>query len=314
MSDAIADRLAASAAVRACREALGKATDAWFVGGAIRDAVLGREVTDVDLAVARDERKAASAIAEVTGGAMFQLSEEFATWRTLAADGAWHVDVARLRGEGIEGDLALRDFTVNAMAVSLASPDAELVDPHEGRTDLDAGVLREVSGQSFADDPLRVLRAARIASAIGLEIEPRTVELARLSAPAVGQQAGERQFAELRLLLAGEDPVRGIGLLDELGATEPVLPELEALRGVEQNPYHHLDVRGHTLEVLSRLTALEADLDGFLGDDAEEVRGLLAEQLADQWRRAAVRRAVPRPRKTGDPERGRGRASPLHRS
>jgi poly(A) polymerase len=302
VSATIGGRLSESPAARACREALGDVADAWIVGGAVRDAALGREVTDVDLAIVRDEREAARAIAGVARGAMFQLSEEFATWRALAPDGAWHVDVARLRGEGIEGDLALRDFTVNAIAVPLASPDAPLVDPHAGRADLDARLLRAVSERSFADDPLRVLRAARIAAVLALEIEPRTVELARSAAGRAGEQAGERQFAELRLLLTGVDPVRGLDLLDQLGATEFVLPELEALRGVEQNPYHHLDVRDHTIEVLARLTALEADLGGLLGDDAEGVRLLLAEPLADQLTRGGALRFAALFHDLGKPE------------
>ena len=293
MSATIADRLADSPAVHACREALGDAADAWIVGGAIRDAALGREVTDADLAIARDEREAARAIARVVQGAMFQLSEEFATWRVLAPDDAWHVDIAKLRDKGIEGDLALRDFTINAIAAPLTPLDAPLVDPHAGLADLDARLLRAVSERSFADDPLRVLRAARLAAALALEIEPGTVELARSDARQAGKQAGERQLAELRLLLTGDDPVRGLGLMDELGATEPVLPELEALRGVEQNPYHHLDVRDHTIEVLARLVELEADLGGFMGDEAEDVSLLLAEPLADQLtRRGALRFAA----------------------
>ncbi|MGH2964143.1 MAG: HD domain-containing protein [Solirubrobacterales bacterium] len=299
---AIADRLAESPAVRACREAIGEASDTWIVGGAIRDAALGREVTDLDLAIGRDEREAAKAIAGVAQGAVFQLSEEFATWRVLAPGDAWNVDVARLRGEGIEGDLALRDFTVNAIAVPLMPLEAPLVDPHSGRADLDARVLRAVGERSFADDPLRVLRAARIAAALELEIDPRTMELARSEAPRAGGQAGERQFTELRLLLTGDDPVRGLRLLDALGATESVLPELDALRGVEQNPYHHLDVRDHTIEVLSRLIALEADLEGLVADDAEEVRRLLAEPLADQLSRGGALRFAALFHDLGKPE------------
>ena len=195
MSRTIADRLAESPAVRACREALGETTDAWIVGGAIRDAVLGQEVKDVDLAVAHDAEEAANAIGGVAGGARFQLSQEFATWRALAPDGAWHVDVARLRGEGIEGDLGLRDFTVNAIAAPLVPLDAPLVDPQGGRHDLAAGVLRAVSDRSLVDDPLRVLRAARIAAALSLKIDPGTVELARRAAEEVRNR---RASANLR--------------------------------------------------------------------------------------------------------------------
>ncbi len=302
MSATIADPLSGSPAVRACREALADATAVWIVGGAIRDAALGRDVTDVDIAVAGEEREAARAIAQVAQGAMFQLSEEFATWRALAPDGAWHVDVVRLRGDDIEADLALRDFTVDAIATPLAQPGATLVDPHAGLADLDSRTLRAVSERSFADDPLRVLRAARIAAGLGLAIDPRTLELGRAQAASAGQQAGERQFAELRLLLTGDDPVEGLGLLDALGATAAVLPEVEALRGVEQNPYHHLDVRDHTIEVLTRLIELEGDLEGLVGEAADDLRALFAEPLADQLTRGGALRFAALLHDLGKPE------------
>jgi tRNA nucleotidyltransferase/poly(A) polymerase len=281
VSAPIAELLAESPAVRACRRGLGDEADVWIVGGAIRDGVAGRGVTDVDLAFAGEPREAARAIARVAGGPSFQLSEEFGAWRALAADGAWHVDVSELRGEAIEEDLARRDFTVNAIAVPLARTDAPPIDPHRGLADLESRQLRAVSSRSFADDPLRVLRAARIAAGLGLEIDPPTLELARAEARRAGEAAGERQFAELRLLLGGDDPIRGLTILDELGATEAVLPEFEALRGVVQNPYHHLDVRDHTVEVLARLIQLEGDLEARFGEGAGEVRRLLAEPLAD---------------------------------
>jgi putative nucleotidyltransferase with HDIG domain len=177
-----------------------------------------------------------------------------------------------------------------------------LLDPHAGRSDLDDRVLRAVSERSFSDDPLRVLRAARIAAALALEIEPRTIGLARSAARELAEQSGERQFAELRLLLTGEDPVSGLGLLDELGATEFAMPELAALRGVEQNPYHHLDVRDHTIEVLARLTALEGDLEALLGDDGGAVRRLLDEPLADQLTRGGALRFAALFHDLGKPE------------
>jgi poly(A) polymerase len=294
--------LAAAPAVRACQRALGAAEGIWIVGGAIRDAALGREVKDLDLAVAGDERQAAREIGRVAGGPVFTLSEEFASWRALAADGAWHVDVTRLRGDGIEADLALRDFTVNAIAVPLADPAAPPVDPNGGLADLDQRVLRAVSARSFADDPLRVLRAARIAAGLALEVDQGTAALARAEAGRAAEPAGERQFAELRLLLTGAEPVRGLQILDELAATPALLPELEALRGVEQNPYHHLDVHGHTMEVLARLIEVEADLEAFVGPTATDVRALLAEPFADELTRGGALRFAALFHDLGKPE------------
>ena len=282
MSAPIADSLAAAPAVRTATEAL-QGRDAWIVGGAVRDAALGRNVVDVDLAVAQDPEVAARAIGKAAGGPAFSLSEEFGTWRALGPD--WHVDLTALRGGSIEADLALRDFTINSVAVPLDDPGAGPVDPTGGLANLAAGLLRATSDRSFTDDPLRVLRAARLASTLGLQLDTGTVELARAAAGRAGEPAGERQLAELRLLIAGEEPIRGLELMDELGATARVLPELEALRGVEQNPNHHLDVYGHTIEVLRQLLEVESDLDRYAGDRAQEVAGFLAEPLADDLSR-----------------------------
>jgi poly(A) polymerase len=288
VSAPLADALAAAPAVRAAREGLEAQADAWIVGGAIRDAAWGRAVVDVDLVVAEDSAAAARAIGRAAGGPAFSLSEEFDTWRALGPE--WHVDVTPMRGGSIEADLALRDFTINSLAVPLADPAATPIDPRGGLADLDARLLRATSDRSFADDPLRVLRAARLASALGLELDPDTVELARAAAERAGDVAGERQLAELRLLLTGGDPIRGLELFDELGATAVVLPELAALRGVEQNPNHHLDVYGHTVEVLRELLEVESDLDRYAGERAPDVAALLAEPLADELTRGGALR------------------------
>jgi tRNA nucleotidyltransferase/poly(A) polymerase len=285
----LADALLAAPAARAARDALA-GERAWIVGGAVRDAIVGRAVVDVDIAVAGDPRPPAQRIAERGGGGAFELSAEFGTWRALAADHAWHVDVNRLRGPTIEADLGGRDFTVNAVALPLADPGAAPIDPAGGIADLEAGVLRAVSERSFAADPLRILRAARLGAELGLEPVPETRALALASAARAGEPAGERQLAELRLLVGGADPIAGLRLLDELGATAAVLPEVAALRGVEQNPNHHLDVHGHTIEVLARLLEVERDLERYAGAAAGDLRALLDEPLADGFSRGGALR------------------------
>ena len=134
------------------------------------------------------------------------------------------------------------------------------------------------------------MRAARLAAELGLELDPGTASLARAEAALAAEPAGERQLAELRRLIGGPDPLRGLALLDELGLTAVVLPELEALRGVEQGPNHHLDVHGHTLAVLEQTLAVEAGLDRFAGERADETRELLDEPLADEISRGTALR------------------------
>jgi putative nucleotidyltransferase with HDIG domain len=198
------------------------------------------------------------------------------------------VDLTALRGGSIEADLAARDFTIGAVAVPLGGGD--LVDPHGGLADLERGVLRVVREDSFAADPLRLLRAARLAAELELELDAGTLALARSEAARAAEPAGERQLVELRELLGGPHPLRGLELLDELGLTDVVLPEVAALRGVEQGPNHHLDVHGHTLAVLERTLEVERDLDRFAGERAEEASAFLAEPLADEMTRGTALR------------------------
>jgi putative nucleotidyltransferase with HDIG domain len=284
----LVERLTEAAPVALARRALAGREGIWIAGGAVRDAALGRGVTDLDLAVAGDPAPVAKAVAREGGGHSFQLSSEFATWRAVARDGSWQVDATALRGETIEADLAARDFTLGAIAVPLGG--GEPLDPSGGLADLDRRLLRAVSERCFRDDPLRLLRAARLAADLGLELHPATADLARAEAGRAAEAAGERQLAELRRLIGGPDPLRGLALLDQLGLTAVVLPELEALRGVEQGPNHHLDVLGHTLAVLERTLEVEADLERFAGERAEEARELLAEPLGDELTRGTALR------------------------
>jgi putative nucleotidyltransferase with HDIG domain len=206
----------------------------------------------------------------------------------VAQRDGWQIDITSLRGESIESDLAERDFTIGAIAVPLAG--GEPIDPYAGLVDLADQCLRAVSERSFAGDPLRLLRAARLAAEMDLEIEPRTVALAHAAASRAADPAGERQLAELRQLMGGPDPLRGLRLLSELELTAVVLPEVEELHGVEQGPNHHLDVYDHTIAVLEHTLEVERDLDRFAGDRAAEVAALLDESLADEMnRRTALR-------------------------
>jgi putative nucleotidyltransferase with HDIG domain len=285
----LAESLEAASLVALARRALVEEdAKVWIAGGAVRDAALGREVTDLDLAVVGDPERAAKAVAREGDGHAFELSAEFATWRVVAPDRSWQVDATALRGETIEADLAARDFTLGAIAVPLAG--GEPIDPYGGLGDLERRLLRVVAEDSFRADPLRLLRAARLAADLGLEVDPGTVALARAKARLAAEPAGERQLAELRRLIGGPDPLNGIALLDELGLTAVVLPELEALRGVEQGPNHHLDVHGHTLAVLEQTLEVESDLERFAGERAAETRDLLDEPLADEMSRGTALR------------------------
>jgi poly(A) polymerase len=258
---------------------------AWFVGGAVRDRMLGRPTADLDIVVDGDPEQAARLLARtyrgVKGGAAcFALSERFGAWRVVARDGSWQIDVERMRAGSLEADLALRDFTVNAIAEPIEG--GAPIDPFAGRADLDAGRLRMVGTGAFADDPLRVLRLVRVAVELELGPEPETVVAARESAPALQRVSPERVFMELARIVASPRALHGLELIGELGAMALALPELDATRGVEQSRFHHRDVYGHTLEVLENAIALQADPSKIVGRECgPEVAALLAQPLAD---------------------------------
>lgn len=271
------------APLRAAREALA-GREAWLVGGAVRDRLLGRATDDLDVALAGDPRAPARAIARATGAAAFRLSDAFGAWRVVGPGQAWHVDLVPLREGDIAADLAARDFTINAMGEPLAG--GELIDPHGGRADLAARRLRMVSPRALAEDPLRTLRAIRLAVELGLDIEPATGAAVAAAARAIDRVAPERVLAELKRVVTADDPRRGLALMDAHDLTDAVLPELAALRGVEQNVYHHADVHDHTLEVLEAVAALQRDAAGQgLGELGEAAGALLAEPLADELTR-----------------------------
>lgn len=262
---------------------------AWLVGGAVRDSLLGHETMDIDLAVQGDVPALARELGRRAGGHAFQLSDEFGGWRVRAHDQDWQVDLTPLMGETLEQDLRRRDLTVNAIAREL-EPTAELIDPCGGVADLEARRLRSVGPESFKTDPLRVMRLARLAAELGFSAEQGTLRLAAASAPALGGVAAERIFAELRLLLCSDRAVEGLEMAERIGATAAVLPELDALRGVRQSDYHHLDVYDHTLATLRSAIDLQSDPAATFGDLAPALAEVLAEPLANELTRGQALR------------------------
>jgi putative nucleotidyltransferase with HDIG domain len=250
------------------RSAVGPA-ECWIVGGAVRDRLRGGvEVTDFDLVVAGDVRDAARRLARAGHGTAFALSGEFGAWRVVARPGSWRADISPLHGERIEDDLGQRDFTVNAMAEPLAGGD--LLDPLGGAHDLELGRLRLAARGSLERDPLRAMRLVRLACELDLQPDAPAIEAARHVAPRLADVAAERVYGELQRILASERAPDGIRLLGEVGLTAVVLPELDALGGIGQSPYHHLDV--------------------FDAATAVAVRALLDEPLADDMSRGLAMR------------------------
>jgi len=248
--------------------ALEEGERAWLVGGAVRDGLLGRPVRDLDVAVDGAAEPLGARLADRLGGAVFTYSERFAAVRVVAGDMV--VDLSPLRlgpaaptadvEARLAADLAGRDFTVDALAEPAGG--GEVVDPLGGRDDLAAGRLRLCAPGALDDDALRVLRLARLELELGLTPDARALAAARRAAPRLAEVSGERLRDELTATLGLPRPSSAVRRLAELGALAVVLPEVDNVRGVTQNPYHHRDVFDHTLEGLDYVHDVVAQLGG----------------------------------------------------
>ncbi len=259
-------------------------TNGWIVGGGLRDALLGRPVADVDLAVCADAKELAQRLATAHRAARFPLSDTFGAWRVHGGRLPFTVDLTPLQGGSLEQDLARRDLTVNALALPLAGGD--LIDLHNGLDDLRARSLRIVSPMVLRDDPVRLVRLARLACQLGFDIVPHTRLRARMDAGGLARSAPERTVEELRRIARLPDAWRGVETLDDLGVLGVIVPELEEGRGLEQTPYHHKDVLDHTLEVVRHVCAIRADPAEIFRGSGPRLTADLAEPLADELTRS----------------------------
>ena len=258
------------------------ALDAYLVGGAVRDELLGLESKDADFVVPGVDydglRRALEPHGrveelEVAGrrvGARLYPRErevraaapagiEFAPPRAERSTGPGRHDFEIVADPGlsIEDDMARRDFTVNAIARNLQS--GEIVDPFDGRGDLERRVLRTVSPHSFAEDPLRLVRGLRLVAQLGLTPDESTLRQMREEADSIGLVSGERiggglhsdGMGELSKLLLGAQPARALRLARDTGVLAALLPELEPTLGFEQDSERqHLPLDEHTFEVV----------------------------------------------------------------
>lgn len=248
-----------------------------LVGGPVRDAFLGRETNDLDFTTSANPDQ----IIEVLTGqvdAIWEIGKEFGTIGARIGD--THVEITTYRaesydpesrkplvsfGQDINDDLFRRDFTINAMALRL--PEGVFVDPFNGLQDLLDGVIRTPgkSEDSFSDDPLRIMRAARFASQLGFLIEEGTFAAMKSMAARIEIVSAERVQVELAKLLLGANPREGLEALIDSGLADIVFPELPALKLEIDEHHHHKDVYQHTLIVLDQAVSYEKQY-GLEGD------------------------------------------------
>jgi poly(A) polymerase len=242
-----------------------------LVGGSVRDALLGRLGDDLDFATdARPEQTLAVVDGWADGtwetgrefgtiGVLKQgLRLEVTTFRAEAYDGVTRRPVVAY-GDSLREDLRRRDFTINAMAVSV--PGHVFADPYGGLADLAAGRIRTPAApeSSFADDPLRMLRAARFAAKLRFTVDPAVLAAMTGMAADLDRITAERIRDEFTKLLCGLDPVAGLRLLVDTGLADRFLPELSGLKLEIDEHAQHKDVYEHTLMVVANAVRLEGD-------------------------------------------------------
>ncbi|HID64940.1 MAG TPA: CCA tRNA nucleotidyltransferase, partial [Anaerolineae bacterium] len=221
-----------SVAARVCRFLRDHSVRAYLVGGYVRDRLLGRESHDVDFAVEGDALALARTVADWMRGSYVPLDDERGVGRVVTRDEHGQrlfVDFAVLQGRDIIVDLSRRDFTIDAIALDINNL-YRFIDPYDGRADLEAGLVRAVSEAAFRDDPLRTLRAVRLAATLNLRIEPCTEEWIRRDAGLIVTVSAERVRDELSKTLAQPGAADNLRYLDELSLLRVILPETAGMK------------------------------------------------------------------------------------
>jgi putative nucleotidyltransferase with HDIG domain len=245
----------------------------YLVGGAVRDIFLSRPSYDLDFALPANGISTARKVANALSADFLPLDDERDTGRVIVTneDGSRiFLDFAVYRGADLLEDLRARDFTINAIAYNLR--DETMIDTTEGGKDIRAKVIRACSPTSLSDDPVRILRAVRLAAALDFHIEKNTRELMKQSASQLGRISPERLRDEIFKMLGGPKPDACMRALEMLGVFPYLMPELSAMKGVTQSEPHMYDVWTHTLAALDYLDQIISAL--WVDYDAEKTNDM----------------------------------------
>ncbi|MBI2529392.1 MAG: HD domain-containing protein [Candidatus Rokubacteria bacterium] len=272
---------------------LGPGASAWLVGGAVRDALLGRAVSELDVAVPSGALGLGRALAARLSAAFVVLDGGRGMGRVAAPV---QLDLGDFRAPTLEEDLRARDFSVNALAVPVealvVTGQAPVTDATGGLDDLAARRVRLCAPSAIRDDPVRALRGVRLALAPGWTLDAEVETAVRAAAPRLARVAAERVRDEIVALLGDRAAGQGLRMLDDLGVVAVLLPESAAMKATLQPAPHRFDVWEHTLRTVEAMDLLVEDL-GALSPWGGELRAHLAEDLGDRLtRREALKLAA----------------------
>jgi len=247
----------------------------YLVGGAARDHFLTRQIKDIDLAC-EDPARTAAILSKHHGAASVTLGTGKGTicHRVVSRQQPDDfIDVVEIRSGSIEHDLALRDFTINAIAIEITKQGTlgKVIDPLAGMHDLKRHSIRVVGPDAFKSDPLRTLRAVRFAAELQFAIEAVTFRSIREHSSLLSEISSERILAELLDIFQTYPAGPNARMMDDLGILEVIFPEIIAMKRCLQNQFHHLDVWNHSLAVLDTCEAIAADTRHFFPEFSDHV-------------------------------------------
>lgn len=251
-------------------------TELYLVGGTVRDWLLKRETKDFDFTLKEGAYCLAKRVADSLGGSFVGLDKERDIARVVYKE--FCLDFSGFKGASIEEDLIKRDFTINALSLDLR--EGRFIDPLAGKKDLKERQIRVISKDSFKDDPLRMLRAVRLAAALSFEVEKETLSLMAQFKGLIKDVSPERISFEFFLILEQPSSYPYLLLLCQLGLLFEIFSELKPLKKVTQNGFHHLNVFDHSMVTLEELERIVSNLEKTFLNFACQIKGHLRQILA----------------------------------
>ncbi len=270
------------------RIARGRNLSIWLVGGVLRDTYLRikKELVDFDFCVEKETLALVKEFAKSVSSKFITLDKTQESFRVVLKKRGkiYTYDFTAMRGETIKEDLALRDFAINTLAISLSAKRPELIDYFQARKDIGAKVIKVVKDEVIAGDPLRILRGFSFVANYGFRINAKTLKLMVKHKSLIKKVSKERINQELFKILASNNSYEVIKVIDKLKIIDEFIPEIVKMRGVGQGAYHHLDVWKHSLEALRQF---ELFFSKRLAKN-EEIAAYLNQELASQRRRIQI--------------------------
>jgi poly(A) polymerase len=248
----------------------------YLVGGALRDLILEQPLQDLDIVVGGEAKAIARDFANKINAHLVMLNEMWKIYRVIKEP--YTFDFTPLRGTDIFFDLSERDYTINTLAIDIFNP-KKVIDPFFGQDDTKKQILRMVGPKAFWHDPLRILRGIRFGAELGFSLEEKTHLAMKRYASLLKDMAGERIYYEIKKIFLTSQAINWVKEMGYLDIFKAILPELEALKGITQNGYHHLDVYNHSILSFEKIESIINEPESILPDFKKDILTYLKEPL-----------------------------------